>query len=136
MLEPEYNAITFKIIRCAMDVHRNLGPGLMESVYDVCLSRELSKAGLFVERQILLPVVYKGELLDKDFIIDQLVEGEIVLELKSVESILPVHEAQLVTYLKLSNKKLGLLINFNVTVLKDGIRRKINGNLKANKGYG
>ena len=119
-----------------MDVHRNLGPGLMESVYDVCLSRELSKAGLFVERQILLPVVYKGELLDKDFIIDQLVEGEIVLELKSVESILPVHEAQLVTYLKLSNKKLGLLINFNVTVLKDGIRRKINGNLKANKGYG
>jgi GxxExxY protein len=130
MLESDYNAITFEIIRCAMDVHRHLGPGLMESVYDVCLCRELSKAGLFVDRQILLPVVYKGELLDKDFIIDQLVEGEVVLELKSVESILPIHEAQLVTYLKLSNKKLGLLINFNVTVLKEGIRRKINGNLK------
>lgn len=129
MLTHEYNAITFQIIRCAIDVHKNLGPGLMESVYEVCLYNELCTAGLFVERQKVLPVVYKGIVLDKNFIIDQLVANTVVVELKSVEAILPVHEAQLVTYLKLSEKQLGLLINFNVTVLKDGIRRKINGNL-------
>ena len=87
--------------------------------------------GLVVRNQVILPVVFKGVQLDKDFVIDLLVEDEIILELKSVEIILPVHEAQLVTYLKLSDKKLGLLINFNVALLKDGIRRRINGNLNA-----
>lgn len=86
---------------------------------------------LVVRNQVILPVVFKGVQLDKDFVIDLLVEDEIILELKSVEIILPVHEAQLVTYLKLSDKKLGLLINFNVALLKDGIRRRINGNLNA-----
>ena len=129
MLLHDYNLLTYKIINCAIEVHRHLGPGLMESVYEVCLHEEMKHKGLHVERQKILPVVYKGAFLDKDFIIDHLVEEAIILELKSIENILPVHEAQLVTYLKLSGKKLGLLINFNVSVLKEGIRRKINGNL-------
>ncbi|MBV9989338.1 MAG: GxxExxY protein [Chitinophagaceae bacterium] len=112
-----------------MEVHRHLGPGLMESVYDVCLTRELQHTGLFFERQKQLPVNYKGCLLEKDFFIDILVEAEIVVELKAIEAILPVHEAQLLTYLKLSEKKLGLLLNFNVPVMKQGVCRKINGNL-------
>jgi len=129
MQQHEYNLLTHQIINCAIEVHKILGPGLMESVYDRCLFEEFKYKGLYVERQKVLPVTYKGHTLDKEFIIDQLVEDEIVLELKSVEGILPIHEAQLLTYLKLSQKKLGLLINFNVPILKDGIRRKINGNL-------
>ena len=130
MLYEDYNLITHQIINCAIEVHKVLGPGLMESVYEVCLLRELESKELFVERQKILPVTYKGYQLNKEFIIDHLIENEIILELKSVEGILPVHEAQLLTYLKLSGKKLGLLINFNVPILKDGVRRKINGNLK------
>lgn len=126
-----YNSITERIIRCAIEVHKELGPGLMESVYEICLKKVLFDDGLNVKSQVILPVHFKGEILDKDFVIDLLVEDEIVLELKSVEVVLPVHEAQLVTYLKLSGKKLGLLINFNVTLLKDGIRRRINGNLNS-----
>jgi len=129
MHEQDYNLLTHQIISCAIEVHKRLGPGLMESVYEICLYKELESKGLYVERHNVLPIIYKGGLSDKEFIIDQLVENEIILELKSVEGVLPVHEAQLVTYLKLSEKKLGLLINFNVTVLKDRIRRKINGNL-------
>ena len=125
----EYNFITGRIIRCAIEVHKTLGPGLLESVYDVCLSKEIERAGLFVERQKVLPVVYKGISLDKDFVVDQLIENEIIVELKAIENILPVHAAQLLTYLKLSDRHLGLLINFNVPSLKEGIRRKINGNL-------
>ena len=124
-----YNSITKKIIKCAIEVHKELGPGLMESVYEVCLKKLLIDEGLFVNSQVILPVVFKGVQLDKDFVLDLLVEDEIILELKSVEVILPVHEAQLVTYLKLSGKKIGLLINFNVALLKEGIRRRINGNL-------
>ena len=129
MLAQDYNLITYKIIRYGIEIHKILGPGLMESVYEVCLYEEMQDYGRTVERQKLLPVNYKGNPLIKEFVIDQLVDNEIILELKSVESILPVHEAQLLTYLKLSKKKLGLLINFNVPVLKEGIRRKINGNL-------
>ena len=132
MLFQDYNLLTHQIINCAIEVHRHLGPGLMESVYEVCLYEEMKHKGLHVERQKILPVIYKGTFLNKDFIIDHLVEEAIILELKSIENILPVHEAQLVTYLKLSGKKLGLLINFNVSVLKEGIRRKINGNLNNN----
>jgi GxxExxY protein len=128
MIESEYNQITSKIISAAIEVHKYLGPGLLESVYDVCLANELYKNGLNVERNKLLPVTYKGLKLNKEFVIDQLVENEIIVELKSVECILPIHEAQLLTYLKLADKKLGLLINFNVPLLKDGIIRKIIGN--------
>ena len=124
-----YNSITKRIIKCAIEVHKELGPGLMESVYEVCLKKLLIDEGLFVNSQVILPVVFKGVQLDKDFVLDLLVEDEIILELKSVEVILPVHKAQLVTYLKLSGKKIGLLINFNVALLKEGIRRRINGNL-------
>lgn len=126
-----YNSITERIIKCAIEVHKELGPGLMESVYEVCLKKLMIEEGLSVKSQVILPVVFKGIQLDKDFIIDLIVENEIILELKSVEGILPVHEAQLVTYLKLSGKKLGLLINFNVALLKDGIRRRINGDLNS-----
>ena len=124
-----YNSITNRIIGCAIEVHKELGPGLMESVYEVCLKKLMTDEGLFVKSQVILPVVFKDSQLDKDFVLDLLVEDEIILELKSVEILLPVHEAQLVTYLKLSGKKLGLLINFNVVLLKEGIRRRISGNL-------
>ena len=126
-----YNSITSRIIKCAIEVHKELGPGLVESVYEVCLRKVIADDGLKVKYQVRVPVHFRGEILDKEFIIDLLVEDEIVLELKSVEFILPVHEAQLVTYLKLSGKKLGLIINFNEALLKDGIRRRINGNLNS-----
>lgn len=123
----QYDELTGRIIGCAIEVHKELGPGLMESVYEVCFAEELVKEGLKIKRQAVLPVFYKGKELNKEFIIDLLVEDSVVVELKSIELILPVHEAQLVTYLKLSDKRIGLLINFNVPVLKDGIRRRING---------
>ena len=126
-----YNSITERIIHCAIVVHKELGPGLVESVYEVCLKKVMIDDGLNVKSQLVLPVHFKGEILDKAFVLDLLVEDEIILELKSLEIILPVHEAQLVTYLKLSGKKLGLLINFNVVLLKDGIRRRINGDLNS-----
>jgi len=129
MSEVGYNRITGRIISAAIEVHRVLGPGLLESVYACCLMDELKYNGLYAEKQVQLPVCYKGRKLDKEFIIDILVEDKIIVELKSVETILPVHEFQLLTYLKLSGKKLGLLINFNVSSLKDGIRRKIIGTL-------
>ena len=127
--ENEFNELTSRIINCCIEVHKELGPGLMESVYEECANHIMIKTGLFVRSQIILPVHFKGERLAKDFVIDALINDEIIVEYKSVEVLLPVHEAQLVTYLKLANKKLGLLINFNVALLKDGIRRKINGNL-------
>jgi len=114
-----------------MEVHKELGPGLMESVYEECCSYVLKRDGMIVQRQVLLPVYFQGAKLNKEFVIDLIVDDEVIIEFKSVEGILPVHEAQLVTYLKLANKKLGLLINFNVALLKEGIRRKINGNLNS-----
>ena len=129
MAEIEYNNISRQIINAAIEVHKELGAGLIESVYEYCLLNELECKGLRAERQVQLPVYYKGRQLDKNFVIDILVENKIILELKSVEILLPIHEFQLLTYLKLSGKKLGLLINFNVPLLKDGIRRKINGTL-------
>jgi GxxExxY protein len=129
--EKDYNALSGEIIEACIEVHKELGPGLMESVYEICLISVLNKKGFLVQKQVSLPVVYKGEKLNKEFVIDLLINDLIILELKSVEVILPVHEAQLVTYLKLADKKLGLLINFNVPLLTQGIRRKINGNLNA-----
>lgn len=127
--ELTYNRLGTKIIDAAMQVHRELGPGLLESVYEVCLIEELRNKGLKVQSQVKLPLVYKGKELNKDFIIDLLIEDKIVIELKAVEDLLPVHEVQLVTYLKLSGMKLGYLINFNVSLLKFGIRRRINGEI-------
>lgn len=129
--EDDYNALSQKIIGCCIEVHKELGPGLMESVYEVCAVDVMKKEGLNVKRQVTLPVIFKGEKLNKDFVIDTLVNDRIIIEFKSVEQILPVHEAQLVTYLKLANKKLGLLINFNVPLLKEGIYRRINGDLNS-----
>jgi len=122
----ELNEITEKIIGCAIRVHSALGPGLLESTYEVCLIHELRKLGMSAIPQLALPVVYDGVHLDAGYRIDILVEDEIILELKTVERILPIHEAQLISYLKLSHKKIGLIINFNVVRLRDGIRRLAN----------
>ena len=121
------NDLTNRIIGAAIDVHKELGPGLLESIYETCLIKELALRGIHSESQVELPLYYKGKLLDKNFRIDILVENEIVIELKSVDELKPIHEVQLVSYLKLSNKKLGLLINFNVPLLRDGIKRRVNG---------
>lgn len=129
MNEKTYNELTSQILSACIEVHRELGPGLLESVYEVCLLDELHRRGLRAESQVKLPVSYKGKQLNKEFVIDILVEDLILLELKAIEVLLPIHEVQLVTYLKLSGKKLGLLINFHVELLKNGVRRKINGNL-------
>ncbi len=127
MTREELNAISSQVIGCAIEVHKELGPGLLESVYEVCLMELLLEKGLKVERQKQLPVFFRGVELNKDFYIDLLIEDEIIIELKSVDGILPIHEAQLLTYLKLANKKLGLIINFNVALLKQGVKRLING---------
>ncbi len=126
MKKSDYDQLTNEIISAAIEVHRELGPGLLESVYEVCLVEELRKKNLLVEQQVKLAIVYKGKSLNKEFIIDLLVQDEVIVELKAIELILPVHEVQLVTYLKLADKRLGLLINFNVPLLKDGIRRRVN----------
>jgi GxxExxY protein len=119
------NEITREIIGAAMEVHKRLGPGLLESAYEECLSHELCLRNLRVERQRGIPVVYKEVKLDCGYRLDLLVEGRIVVELKSIEGLAPIHEAIILTYLRLSGHKIGLLINFNVTVLKDGVRRFI-----------
>ncbi len=123
----EIEKIGKTIVHSAFEVHKELGPGLLESVYEICLARELKNHGLLVERQLKLPVFYKGQQLEKDFLIDLLIERNIIIELKAVEMLLPVHEVQLLTYMKLADIKLGYLINFNVSLIKNGIKRKING---------
>lgn len=119
------NKLSYEIIGCAMKVHSQLGPGLLESTYEACLEYELKQKGFKVERQKSLPVIYNSIKLDAGYRIDLMVEDEIIIELKAVRETTPIDEAQLMTYLKLSGKKLGLLINFNVKVLKDGITRRI-----------
>ena len=123
----ELNELSGRIIGAAMEVHRELGPGLLEVVYEACLTKELRSCGLNVATQVEIPLLYKGEETGKTFKIDMLVEDTIILELKHVENLLPVHEVQLMTYMKLTNKNLVLLINFNVPRLIDGITRKVNG---------
>lgn len=127
--ETDYNILTELVIQLSIEIHRELGPGLLESVYEACLVKLLRDEGISIKTQVKVPIVFRNEKLDKDFIIDILVDDILVLEIKAVEKILPVHEAQLLTYLKLSGKKLGLLLNFNAELLKNGVRRKINGNL-------
>jgi len=114
------NELTQAIIGAAMEVHRGLGPGLPESIYEICLCRELSIRGIPFERQVPIPVEYKGVKLDCGYRADIVVEGTIQLEIKAIDSLLPIHDAQLLSYLKLGGRKIGLLINFNVELLKNG----------------
>jgi len=121
------NDLTYAIIGAAIEVHRHLGPGLLESAYQACLEYELRQLGLTVEREVKVPIMYKEISLEQGYRIDLLVEGKVVLELKAVESLTDVHEAQTLSYIKFKNCPIGLLINFNVILLKDnGIRRLVN----------
>ena len=122
-----FNELTEAIIGAAMEVHRALGPGLLESIYEMCLCRELSIRGIPFERQVLIPVEYKGVKLDCGYRADIVVDGTILLEIKAIDSLLPIHDAQLLSYLKLGGWKIGLLINFNVELLKNGLRRRVLG---------
>jgi GxxExxY protein len=121
------NHITETIIGAAIEVHRELGPGLLETGYEICLCRELSLRGLAFQRQLPIPIAYKGVKLDCGYRADIVVENSVLVDAKAVESLLPVHEAQLLTYLRLGGWKIGLLINFNVQFLKHGVRRRVLG---------
>ena len=123
----ELNELNGQVVDAAMKVHSVLGPGLLESAYEVCLKHELEKRCLKVKQQVGLPIVYDGVTMDVGYRLDLLVAGEIIVELKAVDKLTAVHEAQLMSYLKLSGKKVGLLINFNVAHLRNGIKRMVNG---------
>jgi len=120
-----HGELTHEIRGAAMEVHKELGPGLLESAYEECMCHELSIRRLAFQRQVVLPVAYKGIKLDCGYRLDLVVEDKVVLELKSVQRITPLHEAQLLTYLRLSGKKVGLLMNFNTVLIKDGIKRMV-----------
>jgi GxxExxY protein len=122
----EINEITGQIVDAAMKVHTKLGPGLLESAYEACLAYELRRRGLQVATQVALPITYEDVQLDAGYRIDLLVESQVIVELKAVEKMIPLYDAQLLSYLKLSGNKIGLLINFNVVRLKDGIKRLAN----------
>jgi GxxExxY protein len=126
MNKESLDEITGRIIGAAIEVHRHLGPGLLESAYESCLAFELKRLGLRVEEQKPLPVVYKSVKLDCGYRLDLVVEDEIIVEIKAVEKILPIHEAQVLSYLRLAHKRVGLLMNFHVTVLKNGLKRIVN----------
>jgi len=123
IVDPELNKVAREIVDAAYKVHYKLGPGLLEQIYETCLMKELSKKNLKVAKQVPVPVMYDGEQLELGFRLDLLIEDLIIVELKAVEIVLPVHHAQVMTYLKLSGKKLGLLINFNVPLIGKGIKR-------------
>ena len=122
----ETNEITGQIIDSAMKVHTALGPGLLESAYEACLAHELKKRGFQIERQKEMPIEYDGEVIDVGYRLDLLVNNTVVVELKAVSEIVPIHEAQIISYLKLGRKPVGLLIKFNVKQLKDGVKRFAN----------
>ena len=122
----EINDITGAIVDAAMKVHTALGPGLLESAYEACLVYELRKRGLRVLTQVELPIIYEDVKIDAGYRLDLLVEDSVIVELKAVEALIPIFEAQLLSYLKLSNKRVGLLINFHTLHLKDGIKRMVN----------
>ena len=126
LTKEQYEWLGKTILDCAFEVHKELGPGLFESIYEECLCQELRDRGIHVENQVVLPVVYKGKKLNRAFRIDVLVENAILVEVKSVSGIAAIDETQLVSYLRLANMRLGYLINFNEILLKDGIRRKVN----------
>ena len=119
------NELTHEIIGAAIEVHKRLGPGLLESTYEECLCHELTQRGMQFERQKPVPVVYKGVKLDCGYRLDLLVAGRVILELKSVEALAPIHDSIMITYLKLSGHRIGLLMNFNVQALKEGIKRLV-----------
>jgi GxxExxY protein len=119
--------LSYEVIGAAIEVHRLLGPGLLESIYEVALCKELSLRGVTFQRQVRVPVGYKGEDLNCDIRLDLLINRQVIVEVKTVEKLIPLHKAQLLTYLRLRNLWLGLLINFNVDVLRDGVRRVLNG---------
>ncbi len=121
------NELTDAIIGAAMEVHRTLGPGLLESTYEMCLSRELAIRGISFERQVPIPVEYKGVKLDCGYRADIVVDGAILVEIKAIDALLAIHDAQLLSYLKLGGWKIGLFINFNVDLLKNGLRRRVLG---------
>ena len=121
----EHDKLTDAILAAAIDVHKALGPGLLESAYEQCLCYELSQKGLAIQRQVECPLKYKEVTLDCGFRIDIMVEGVIILEIKAFEKLTAVHETQLLTYLKLANKKVGFLMNFNTKLMKDGIMRRV-----------
>jgi GxxExxY protein len=123
----ELNEISGQVVEAALRVHTVLGPGLLENAYEACLKHELLKRGLQVAQQVVLPVVYDDVTIDLGYRLDLLVEQEVIVELKAVEKVTPLHEAQLLSYLKLGHKKLGLVINFNVLHLKNGIKRMVKG---------
>jgi GxxExxY protein len=122
----ELNEISGKMIECAIKVHSALGPGMLEGAYEICLMHELMQAEFCVASQVLLPINYRGIQLDAGYRIDLLVENAVIVELKAIERLLPVHEAQLLSYLRMSDLRLGLVINVNVSLLRDGIRRVVN----------
>lgn len=122
----ELNEISGKIIEFAINVHKELGPGMLEGAYEVCLVHELVRAGFSVESQVVLPIHYQGLRLNAGYRIDLLIDNSVIVELKAIDRILPVHEAQLLSYLRMSDLRLGLLINFNVRMLRDGVRRVVN----------
>ncbi|HKX09831.1 MAG TPA: GxxExxY protein [Stellaceae bacterium] len=122
----EHDATARQIVDSAFAVHRALGPGLLESVYEQCLERELRYRNISVARQVALPLVYRDEPIEVGFRIDMLVNDLVIVEIKAIEKLLPIHDAQLLTYLRLSRKQVGLLINFNTVRIKEGIRRLVN----------
>ncbi len=125
MDEEDYTSLSYLVIGAAMEVHRTMGPGLLESIYQVCLEEELRMRGIPFLSQKRIPLIYKERVLNQDLIMDLFFPQELVVELKAVDKLLPVHEAQLLTYLKLSSTKVGLLLNFNVPIMRDGVRRMI-----------
>jgi len=125
VIKLKHEELTEQIIGAAIEVHKALGPGLLEGVYEECLCHELNIRDLAFERQILIPVIYKGVTLDCGYRLDLVVADSVILELKSIERVLPIHEAQLLTYMRLLSKSVGFIINFNVPVLRNGIIRKV-----------
>ncbi len=126
MNEDEINEVSGAVVDAAYMVHTSLGPGLLESVYETVMDFELRRRKLRVQRQVVIPVVYEGVVLEEGFRADLIVQNQVIVELKSVESVHPVHKKQLLTYLRLADKRVGLLINFNVSLIKDGISRIVN----------
>jgi len=124
-LSQEVNQITGKIIECCYQVHRRLGPGLLENIYELCLIEEFKNAQIQYQRQVDIPILYRGKAIDTALRLDLLIENHVVVELKAVEKLLPIHQAQLITHLKLAKYPVGLLVNFNVNMIQQGVKRVV-----------
>jgi len=130
-LPEDINRLTGEVVDAAYSVHRELGPGLLENIYEQCLGEELKLKGLSFERQKEVPIIYRDKKLDANYRLDLLVDGKVLVEIKAVDHLLPVHKAQVITYIKLPGVRVGLLINFNVTMIKEGIQRVVRSDLKG-----